>query len=82
MSRSHRLGAWLLSVYVVVVWLLLFTGSVTPFYVGVILLLLPIALRCVHLAVAHVLRPEGAAAETPCRRSPPSSSSVACAPRC
>jgi moderate conductance mechanosensitive channel len=58
-SGGHRLGAWLLSLYVVVVWLLLFTGSVAPFYVGVILLLLPIALRCVHLAVAHVLRPEG-----------------------
>jgi moderate conductance mechanosensitive channel len=58
-SRGHRVGAWLLSLYVIVVWLLLFTGSVAPFYVGVILLLLPIALRCVHLAVAHVLRPEG-----------------------
>ena len=63
-SREHRLGAWLLSLYVVVVWLLLFTGSATPFYVGVILLLLPIALRCANLAVAHVLRPaEGAAAD-------------------
>jgi moderate conductance mechanosensitive channel len=60
--RGHRLGAWLLSAYVIVVWLLLFTGSAVPFYVGVILLLLPIALRCVHLAVAHVLRPEGSEA--------------------
>ena len=63
-SREHRLGAWLLSLYVIVVWLLLFTGSATPFYIGVILLLLPLALRCVHLAVAHVLRPaESAAAD-------------------
>ena len=63
-SREHRLGAWLLSLYVIVVWLLLFTGSETPFYIGVILLLLPIALRCANLAVAHVLRPaEGAAAD-------------------
>ena len=61
-SREHRLGAWLLSLYVIVVWLLLFTGSVAPFYIGVTLLLLPIALRCAHLAVAHVLRPEGSAA--------------------
>ena len=61
-SREHPLGAWLLSLYVIVVWLLLFTGSVAPFYIGVILLLLPIALRCVHLAVAHVLRPAGSAA--------------------
>jgi len=58
-SRSHRLGAWLLSVYVVVVWLLLFTGSVAPFYVGVILLLLPIAIRCVNLGVRHLLRLAG-----------------------
>jgi small-conductance mechanosensitive channel len=61
-SREHRLGAWLLSLYVIIVWLLLFTGSATPFYIGVILLLLPIALRSVHLAVAHMLRPEGSAA--------------------
>ena len=40
-----------------VVWLLLFTGSPTPFYVGVILLLLPIAIRCANLAVGHLLRP-------------------------
>src|SRR5262245_34827472 len=55
--RGHRVGTWLLSVYVVVVWLLLFTGSAAPFYVGVILLLLPIAIRGAHLAVNHVLRP-------------------------
>ncbi|MCC2663228.1 MAG: ybiO2 [Geminicoccaceae bacterium] len=58
-SRSHRLGAWLVSLYLVVLWLLLFTGSPTPFYVGIILLLLPIALRCANLAVKHVLRPAG-----------------------
>ena len=58
-GRGHRLGTWLLSLYVVVVWLLLFTGSPTPFYVGVILLLLPIALRSTNLAVAHLLRPAG-----------------------
>ena len=56
-SRGHRVGAWLLSLYLIVVWLLLFTGSPTPFYVGVILLLLPIAIRSANLAVAHVLRP-------------------------
>ncbi len=61
-SREHRLGAWLLSVYLVVVWLLLFTGSVTPFYVGVILLLLPIAIHGTNLAAKHVRRPAGSAA--------------------
>ncbi len=58
-SRQHRLGAWLLSLYLVVVWLLLFTGSVAPFYVGVVLLLLPVAIRGVDLAVVHLLRPAG-----------------------
>ena len=60
-SRNHRLGAWLLSLYLVVVWLLLFTGSPTPFYVGVVLLLLPIAIRGADLAVNHVRRPAGSA---------------------
>ena len=55
-SRAHRLGSWLLSLYLVVVWLLLFTGSVTPFYIGIILLLLPIAIRVNHFAVNHLLR--------------------------
>jgi small-conductance mechanosensitive channel len=64
-SRGHRVGAWLLSVYVVVVWLLLFTGSPTPFYVGITLLLLPIAIRCADLAVKHLLRPaDSEAADT------------------
>jgi moderate conductance mechanosensitive channel len=61
-SRGHRLSAWLLSLYVIVVWLLLFTGSVAPFYIGVILLLLPVALWSVHLAVTHLLRPAGSEA--------------------
>jgi moderate conductance mechanosensitive channel len=56
-SRGHRVGAWLLSLYVIVVWLLAFTGSPTPFYVGIILLLLPLAIRSANLAVRHVLRP-------------------------
>jgi moderate conductance mechanosensitive channel len=63
-SRGHRVGAWLLSLYLVVVWLLLFTGSPTPFYVGITLLLLPIAIRCADLAVKHLLRPaDGEAAD-------------------
>ncbi|NJO38073.1 MAG: mechanosensitive ion channel family protein [Rhizobiales bacterium] len=61
-SERNRPAAWLLSIYVIIVWLLLFTGSVTPFYVGVLLLLLPIVLRGVRLGVNHVLRPAGMAA--------------------
>jgi moderate conductance mechanosensitive channel len=62
-SRGHRVGAWLLSLYVIVVWLLAFTGSPTPFYVGIILLLLPIAIRSANLAVRHVLRPADSEAD-------------------
>jgi small-conductance mechanosensitive channel len=58
-SRGHQLGTWGLSLYVVVVWLLLFTGSATPFYVGVVLLLLPIVIRCTDLGIKHLLRPAG-----------------------
>jgi small-conductance mechanosensitive channel len=41
----------------VAVWLVLLTGSYALFYVGVIVLLLPIAIHCNQLAVKHVLRP-------------------------
>jgi small-conductance mechanosensitive channel len=58
-QSSSRIGRLLLSIYLVVVWLLLFTGSVKPFYVGVLLLLLPIAIRGSDLAVNHLLRPPG-----------------------
>jgi small-conductance mechanosensitive channel len=61
-SRGNRLGAWLLSLYLTGVWLLLFTGSAAPFYVGVILLLLPIAIRSTQFGVTHLLRPAGGAA--------------------
>ncbi|WP_051248911.1 mechanosensitive ion channel domain-containing protein [Inquilinus limosus] len=60
-GHDHRIGTWLLTLYIVGIWLALFTGSVAPFYVGIILLLLPIAIRGTHLAVKHVLRPAGAA---------------------
>ena len=55
--RGFRIGRVLLSAYLVLVWLLLFTGSVVPFYIGVVLLLLPIAIRGANLAVTHILRP-------------------------
>ncbi|MDY0884593.1 mechanosensitive ion channel family protein [Dongia soli] len=55
--RLHRFGTWLLSAYMVAVWLVLLTGSYALFYVGLILLLLPIVIHCNQLAVKHVLRP-------------------------
>ncbi len=68
--QRHRLGIWLLSLYLVVIWLLLFTGSPAPFYVGVVLLLLPIVIRGVDLAVEHLLRPAGSSAAAEALPSP------------
>ena len=59
-GHKHWTASALLSLYLFVVWLLLFTGSAIPFYIGVILLLLWIAIRINHLAVPHILRPAGA----------------------
>lgn len=61
-TRTHRIGPWLISFYLVLVWLMLFTGSVKPFYIGVVLLLLPIAIRGINLAVSNLLRPTPEAA--------------------
>jgi small-conductance mechanosensitive channel len=51
-----RLKRILISLYLIGTWLLLLTGSIAPFYVAIVLLLLPIAIRGAHLAVGHVLR--------------------------
>jgi small-conductance mechanosensitive channel len=61
-KRSHHIGPWLISLYLFAVWLMLFTGSVKPFYIGVILLLLPIAIRGINHAVGILLSPGGEAA--------------------
>ncbi|HWT96919.1 MAG TPA: mechanosensitive ion channel family protein [Terriglobales bacterium] len=58
-SRTHRMGPWLISLYIFVVWLLLFTGSIKPFYIGVVLLILPIVIRGINRAVGNLLRPAG-----------------------
>ncbi|HVJ41044.1 MAG TPA: mechanosensitive ion channel family protein [Dongiaceae bacterium] len=55
--RSHRIAPWLVSLYLVAVWLMLFTGSVKPFYIGVVLLLLPIAIRGVNQMMENLLQP-------------------------
>jgi small-conductance mechanosensitive channel len=60
---TGRLADWLLSGYLVLVWLALFTGTPALFYIGIIVLLLPILLRGAYLAVGHVLRPAGGEAE-------------------
>lgn len=57
LGRRGAVGRTLLSLYLAVLWLLVLSGSAAPLHVGIVLLLLPIALRCVGLAVNHVLRP-------------------------
>jgi small-conductance mechanosensitive channel len=67
--RGQRPATWLFSLYFLTVWLLLFTGSPAAFYGGVVLILLPIAMRSTKLAVDHLLRPaegeEGRATDVP-----------------
>lgn len=58
-TQDSHLVAVALSIYLVTIWLLLFTGTDRPFYVGVILLILPILVRCIHLAIGHLLHPDG-----------------------
>lgn len=58
--RSHRIAPWLVSLYLIAVWLMLFTGSVRPFYIGVVLLLLPIAIRGINQMVGNLLQPSAA----------------------
>lgn len=57
-KRTHGIGTWLLSLCLVAIWLLLLTGSYMPFHVGVVLVLLPIAIRGNRLVVSHILRPD------------------------
>jgi small-conductance mechanosensitive channel len=68
-SHRHRVGAWLLSLYLLGVWLSGFTGVTAPFYIGVVLLILPIAIRGLRLAAHHVLRPPGSEAADEAVRS-------------
>ena len=56
-KRAHRIGPWALSFYLAGVWLMLFTGSTEPFYIGVILLLLPLAIRGTNRMAGDLLRP-------------------------
>ncbi|KYO56468.1 hypothetical protein AUP44_22140 [Tistrella mobilis] len=60
-GRAHRrraLATWLFSIYLVGVWLLLFTGSIQPFQVAIVLLLLfVVLLPATRRAVAHFVRP-------------------------
>jgi small-conductance mechanosensitive channel len=54
--RPHEGGTWLVSAYLVGVWLTAFTGATAPFDVGIVLLLVVLASIGLRLAVRHLLR--------------------------
>lgn len=54
-ERGSRLGTWLLTFYLIGLWLVLFTGAETVFYLGVVLLLLPIVIGNAKRAMSHIL---------------------------
>ncbi|MFO1067322.1 MAG: mechanosensitive ion channel [Geminicoccaceae bacterium] len=58
-ARPSRAVNWLLTGYLVLVWLALFTGTPALFYVGIVLMLLVLAITWGRRAVSHVLRPPG-----------------------
>lgn len=53
--------SWLLSGYFVLLWLLWFISAMPTFWLGVVVVGLPLAVRITGRAVAHVLRPAEAA---------------------
>lgn len=59
-SDRHRVPTVLVSLYLIATWLVAFSGKDAAFYIGVVLLVVPIAISCVRLSVRHVLRPVGA----------------------
>ncbi|MBB4188589.1 small-conductance mechanosensitive channel [Sinorhizobium terangae] len=61
-NRRHRVGTVLVTLYIITNWLVALSGIAATFYVGVILLVLPIAISCVKLSVDHIMRPPGAVA--------------------
>jgi small-conductance mechanosensitive channel len=57
--RSRPLATWLFSIYLVGVWMLLFTGSIQPFQVAIVLLVLfVVLLPATRRAVSHIVRPD------------------------
>ena len=56
-----RTGTWLLSVYFVLLWLLWVVGTMPGFWLAVVAVGLPAAMKATQRAVDHILRPPGAA---------------------
>ncbi|MDW6021238.1 mechanosensitive ion channel family protein [Mesorhizobium sp. BAC0120] len=59
-SHRHPVGTVLVSLYLLANWLVAFSEVAAAFYIGIVLLILPIAIICVRLSVDHILRPAGA----------------------
>jgi moderate conductance mechanosensitive channel len=58
---ASRASAWLLSAYVVLLYLLWFASAMPGFWLAVIVVALPVSIRVTSRAINHVLRPPGAA---------------------
>ncbi|PDT84475.1 mechanosensitive ion channel family protein, partial [Sinorhizobium sp. BJ1] len=58
-SRRHRVSTVLGTLYIIANWLVALSGVAATFYIGVVLLVLPIAISCVRLSIDHIMRPPG-----------------------
>jgi small-conductance mechanosensitive channel len=61
----RRASSWLLSAYVVLLWALWVISAMPAFWLSVVIVGLPAAIRVTERSVAHVLRPPGAAEPSP-----------------
>jgi small-conductance mechanosensitive channel len=57
----QRASNWLLSAYVVLLWLLWFVSAMPLFWLAVVVVGLPVSIRATERSIAHILRPAGAA---------------------
>jgi small-conductance mechanosensitive channel len=57
----RRASSWLLSAYVVLLWLLWVVSAMPAFWLAVVVVALPLAIRVTERSVAHILRPPSAA---------------------
>ncbi|WP_342235158.1 mechanosensitive ion channel family protein [Inquilinus sp. OTU3971] len=57
--RIRSIGAWLLSAYFIALWLFWVVGAAGMFWLGVVLVGLPAAIRVTRRSVNHILRPAG-----------------------
>jgi moderate conductance mechanosensitive channel len=58
---TYRSNRWLLSLYFILLWALWVAGTINLFWLAVVAVALPIAIRATQRAVNHILRPPDAA---------------------